>query len=151
MAGWKKKVRYPSESPWFPEHYISRIVIGNCHHETSTKYSQSIAYCSTGDTSLHDFYVMTLVGTLYKMLPVIFSECNWTLWYFCVMLIVKLFLILNDICAQITSYKIDNSSFCQECKVRFRFWQLNQQTFVYSFKSVTWFDIPNWPIIHDQS
>ena len=88
---------------------------------------------------------------IYKMLPVIFSECNWTLWYFCVLLMVKLFLILNDICAQITFYKIDNSSFCQECKVRFQFWQLNQQTFVYCFKSVTWFDIPNWPIIHDQS
>ena len=38
MAGWKKKLRYPSESPWFPEYYIGWIVIGNRHHETSSTY-----------------------------------------------------------------------------------------------------------------
>ena len=37
MAGWKKKLRYPSESPWFLEYYIGWIVIGNRHHETSIK------------------------------------------------------------------------------------------------------------------
>ena len=26
------------------------------------KYSQSIVYCSIGDTSLRDFYIMTLIG-----------------------------------------------------------------------------------------
>ena len=37
MAGWKKKLRYPSESPWFPEYYIGWIEICNCGQKTSNK------------------------------------------------------------------------------------------------------------------
>ena len=49
--GWtKKKPRYSSESPWFPEYYISWIVIGNCHQETS------IGYC-TAITKSHEIIV----------------------------------------------------------------------------------------------
>ena len=38
MAGWRKKLKYPSESPWFPEYYIGLIVISNRHHKTCTIY-----------------------------------------------------------------------------------------------------------------
>ena len=38
MAGQKKKPRYSSESPWFPEYYIGWMGISNCSHETSTTY-----------------------------------------------------------------------------------------------------------------
>ena len=38
MAGWKKKLRYPSESPWFLKYYIGWIVIGDRHHETSNTH-----------------------------------------------------------------------------------------------------------------
>ena len=31
----KKKPRYSSESPWFPEYYIGWIGIGNCGQKTS--------------------------------------------------------------------------------------------------------------------
>ena len=125
----------------------SKPILFQCWQPAQTQSKSHFLFHK--NVSLHVFYIMT--HCIYKMLPIIFSECDWTLWYFCEILIIKLFLILNDICAQITSYKIDNSSFCQECKVRFWFWQLNQQTFVYCFKSITWFDTPNWPIIHNQS
>ena len=35
MAGWKKKLAYLEETPWFPKYYIGRIGIGNCDQETS--------------------------------------------------------------------------------------------------------------------
>jgi hypothetical protein len=43
MAGWKKKLRYSSESPWFPKYYIGWMGIGNCSHETSNTYLSNSA------------------------------------------------------------------------------------------------------------
>ena len=41
MAGQKKNLRYPEETPWFPKYYIGWIGIGNCGQKTSNIYQDS--------------------------------------------------------------------------------------------------------------
>ena len=55
MSGWKKKLSYLSESPWFSNYYIGWIVIGNCHH----------IYYIMPNSSVKDLYELLLLQRFY--------------------------------------------------------------------------------------
>jgi hypothetical protein len=82
MAWQKKKPRYSSESPWFPEYYIGWIGIGNCGQKTSTSYYYvSKLWKEANPIITHKGYCLFVsylffLASFYSDFRFIFIQCN---------------------------------------------------------------------------